>query len=135
MMKRVFTVVFIAISLSACHKQTFDDQVLADVEHFNQKEAPKQLDPYTTFDSMAYDASNLTLTYFYTLNADVDASLFPTEEARDHLLDNLQNSIQMKTYKEHGLNFRYLFIWHETGLPLLDCTFTPDDYNTRSATK
>ena len=116
----------------ACHKQTFDERVQFEVEQFNKKEAPKRLDMYTTFDSMAYDTQTLTLSYFYTIEGDVEASMFPIDAMKEELLGNMRNSIQLKTHKEHGLSFRYVYFLQKTGKPFLDCTFTPEDYNPRS---
>ena len=56
-MRKIFLLMATAtLLLTGCKKQTFDERVQTEVENFNLKEAPKQLDPYTSFDSMRYDA-------------------------------------------------------------------------------
>jgi len=132
MKKTLLLLTTIAAVFSACHKQTFDEQVLADVEKFNTQEAPKRIDDYTTFDSMVYDTKNLTLSYFYTIEGDIDPSIFPTDALREELFDNVRNSIHFKPYKEHGLNFHYIYFLQKTRKPVFDCIFTPEDYNPRS---
>ena len=131
MKKSILLLPVIALACTACHKQTFDERVLAEVEQFNQKEAPKRLDMYTTFDSMNYDTKSLMISYFYTIEGNMDASVFPVDAMREELLGNLRNSIQLKAHKEHGISFHYIYFLQKTGKPLLDCTFTPEDYNSR----
>ena len=117
-----------ALVLTGCKKQTFDERVQAEVDHFNEKEAPKRLDSITTFDSMQYDSKQLLLSYFYTLKTDLPMDLFPKEDVKQELLRNLRQSLQLKTHKEHGLLFRYKYILSPSGDTLIDCTFTPEDY-------
>jgi len=117
-----------ALVLTGCKKQTFDERVQAEVDHFNEKEAPKRLDSITTFDSMQYDSKQLLLSYFYTLKTDLPMDLFPKEDVKQELLRNLRQSLQLKTHKEHGLLFRYKYILSPSGETLIDCTFTPEDY-------
>ena len=129
MKKTYFLLSVAAIVLASCHKQTFDERVTEDVRHFNEKEAPKQIDPYTSFDSMRYDKETLTVSYFYTVEGDADSEeLFASTEIEMELLKNLRNSIQLKPHKEHGLNFHYRYISATRGTPLLDVTFAPEEY-------
>ena len=129
-MKRAFLFIIpvVGVLCIACHKQKFDERVIAEIQHFNKKEAPKRLDIYTTFDSMAYDVSNQTLTYFYTVEGEADSDLFPVDAFKQQLKENLHSSLQLKAHKEHGLSFRYLYLSQQTGKPRLDCTFTTEDY-------
>ena len=72
MKKTIFIALALAFTLTGCKKQTFEDRVIADVEHFNTKEAPKHMDVYTTLDSMSYDKSTQTIGYYYTVNGIAD---------------------------------------------------------------
>ena len=121
-------IAFAAILLSACHKQTFEEKVIAEVEHFNSKEAPKRLDMYTTFDSMSYDTRSQTLSYYYTLGGGIDASMFPVDPVKQELLNNLRNSLPLKAHKDHNLNFHYIYISEVSGESVIDCIFTPEEY-------
>lgn len=112
----------------ACHKKSFDDIVAEEVKHFNEKEAPKRLDIYTTFDSMTYDIATQTLSYYYTIEGDADSDLFPTEAVKEELKNNLCSSLQLKGHKERGLNFHYKYLSKETGAARVECTFTQEDY-------
>lgn len=144
-MKKTFLTILLTVTaLTACHKQTFDERVEDEVIQFNEKQAPKRMDAYTTFDSMAYDRQALELSYYYTIDYDFNAQLFTDEEVwneiwqekrgevqtqlREELLRNLQSSIQLKAYKEHGLTFHYTYYLKRTGETVVDCAFTPEDY-------
>ena len=128
-MKRIIIIAAVAVMLMAgCKKQTFNERVLVEVEYFNTKEAPKRLDAATTFDSMQYDANEMLLTYFYTIETDVPADQLPREEVKQELLRNLRHSLQLKSHKEHGVLFHYRYILQPAGETLVDCTFTPEDY-------
>lgn len=112
----------------ACHKQTFDDRVADEVKHFNTTEAPKRLDPLTTFDSMSYDRDAQMLTYFYTMSKDVDVNLLPMEEFHHSLLNNLRNSLTLKAHKDHGISFHYVYFLEGSGKRVIDCSFDAEDY-------
>lgn len=129
-MKKTALLLTLSLTLvSGCRKQTFDERVQAEVEHFNVKEAPKHMDIYTTLDSMNYDQPTQTIGYYYTVNGIADDSeLFPAEAFQQQLLQNVRSSLQLKSHKEHGCNFHYCYISQTTGRPLLDVTFTPEDY-------
>ncbi|MBP1531560.1 MAG: hypothetical protein ILA39_05480 [Bacteroidaceae bacterium] len=128
-MRKIFLLMATAtLLLTGCKKQTFDERVQTEVENFNLKEAPKQLDPYTSFDSMRYDADIHTVHYYYTVSGDADGDLFPAEELKQQLVSNVRNSLQLKAHKEHGLSFHYVYQSQSSGLSLIDCTVKPEDY-------
>ncbi len=123
----------LALVLLSCHRQqTFDDKTLADIRDFNDREAPKQMDPVTTLDSMGYQQEDRTLTYFYTLSGMADDPSVLTDEIvqaqQEALLENLRVSIQLKPYKEQGISFEYLYYSQTTGQLLMRYLFTADDY-------
>ncbi len=128
-MKRNILAIIALLTLfcTACHKETFEDRVAKEVEYFNHNEAPKRQDPISVFDSMSFDRSTLTISYFYTVEGDGEA-LFPTDLMQDNVLKNLRSSLQLKEHKEHGCNFRYVYHGASNGASLLDVTFSPKDY-------
>lgn len=134
-MKKLFLFVWCMAICTACHKKTFDDIVTEEVERFNAKEAPKRLDMYTTFDSMAYDIDEQTLSYYYTIEGELDSDLFPTELVKEELKNNLSSSLQLKAHKERGLNFHYKYLSKKTGETKVECTFTREDYAPQSPNK
>ena len=128
MKRNLLYLAVLVLALTACKKQTFDERVEAEVKQFNTTEAPKRLDQFTTFDSMAYVRDSLTLCYYYTIEGDLDLSIFPEDQLRDELLNNVRTSIQLKPYKERGLRFRYTYFVKDMDKPVINCTFAPEDY-------
>ena len=118
--------------LTACHKKSFEERVMEDVEKFNREEAPKRVDPITVQDSVKFAPDTHTLTYFYTMEGDADNEEVLTEEVRqthhNNLLKNLRGSIQLKPHKEQGFSFEYRYYSKKSGKLLIREQFVPEDY-------
>ena len=97
------------------------------MERFNTEEAPKRVEELMTQDSMAYDITTRTLSYFYTVEG-VGEELFPKEQLQQQILQHIRSSIQLKTHKDHDVSFHYRYHGKESGKVLLDVTFGPEDY-------
>ena len=124
----------ILVAFSACKRETKDEKFKRDYEMFTQKECPKIMDEWTRMDSICYDIESRTLTEYYTVMGRLDAdSIFADEELigdyTEKLLASLKGSIQLKKYKDEGINFRYHYRSLSTGEVRLELTFTPEDYN------
>ena len=117
---------------NACQRETKDEKFKRDFQLFTQKECPKFVDPCTRLDSACYDIASRTLSYHYTVQDILDDEAIYTEELNsahyDDILKGLKNSIQMKPYKDEGINFRYDYRSITTGKMLLELDFTPEDY-------
>lgn len=87
-----------------------------------------------TLDSAAFNVATHTLTYHYTLTdsldgPDIHRKLAENSDAlRREMLSALRNSIALKEYMEHGLNFSYVYTSRRTGRHVVVLTFTPRDY-------
>lgn len=128
-MKKIFPLIACAaVIFTACHKQTFDERLIAETKQFNKKEAPKRLDEFTLFDSMSYDIDSQMLTYYYTMSNQIDEQVLPVDVFQQKLLENLRTSLTLKSHKDHNINFRYVYYHEGTGQRLIDCIFTPEDY-------
>ena len=113
--------------MASCQRQSFDEAVAAEVERFNTQEAPKRMEDVMTQDSMSYDIASRTLTYFYTVEG-VGEELFPKDELKEQILQNIRASITLKTHKEHDVTFRYHYTGRTSQKVLLDAVFTPEEY-------
>lgn len=120
------------ILTAACRRETRDEKFRRDFIQFTEKECPKDLDPYTRQDSVVYDTGSRTLTYYYTVRGELDdGSIYTgeiTESVRNAELANLKSSIQMKPYKDEGINIRHIYRSITSAETLMELTFTPDDY-------
>lgn len=116
----------------SCKRETKDEKFKRDFEQFTQTECPKFVDPCTRLDSACYDIESRTLSYHYTVQDMLDDEKIYTEETNnafyDDILKGLKNSIQMKSYKDEGITFRYDYRSITTGKMLLILTYTPEDY-------
>ena len=90
------------------------------------------MDAYTVMDSLTYDAPSHTLHYFYTLEGTLDNDSVTDSNFRKALEDlfhkYIVNSVELKTYKEKGLNFCYHYHSRSTGKERCQLLFTPEDY-------
>lgn len=132
-MKDISLVCFaVLMLLCSCGKESFEERVSREVKDFNEKEAPKRVDQYTTMDSMTWNIQKRTITYYYTMSGIADDPTLITDEVKeamhDQLLDNIRVSIQLKPYKEQGLNFEYKYFSKKSGKTLYRARFTTKDY-------
>lgn len=132
MTKTLFFVLLAAVSLSACRKQSYEEKVMQDMENYNRKEAPKRMDQVTMLDSLVFDPDSRTIVYYYTLEGMADDETLFTDDIRqqqhDGLLNNLKGSIQLRSYKEHELNFEYRYYSKKSGHLIMKFQFSADDY-------
>lgn len=120
------------IMFSSCSRETKDEKFRRDFRQFTERECPKEMDPYTRQDSVAYDIPSRTLTFYYTVKGDLDNDTIYTNELtdpfREMLLKDLKSSIQLKQYKDEGITFRHNYRSSSTGETLLEIAFTSEDY-------
>lgn len=123
-----------SLALGACHFESFDERCEREAKEYTQKQCPRRLDKCTVVDSMVYDKSTHTLSYYYTLEGLLDDEQVMTDKVfdnyREQLLKNVVNSIELKAYKEKELNFSYYYYSKKTGKQRFTLTFTPEDYGT-----
>ena len=116
----------------ACKRETKDEKFQRDFQQFTAKECPKFVDPYTRLDSACYDIESRTLSYHYTVQDVLDNDTIYTEELVESFQSDIQkglkNSIDLKTYKDEGITFRYDYRSATTGKMLMTLTFTKEDY-------
>ena len=81
-------------------------------------------------DSMTFDKATHTFGYYYTLKGTIDdTATIRRNNPRDLLLQQVRNSTNLKTFKEAGYNFRYVYrSTKQKGFVLFDETFKSKDY-------
>lgn len=135
MPRTTFALITVLCLLSAgCRKPTHDQQLLADVNAYNQRERPFLLaDGFTRRDSLHYDITTRTYSFCHTMTGEADGNeaviSYLNKENRERLLHELQGSIEMIPLKEQGIRIRYVYYSESTGKPLAEFTFGPEDYN------
>lgn len=122
----------ISLALSSCNRKSYEDQVAEAAVEFTEKQCPREIDNYTTIDSMVFERDSLTIHYYYTLKDKLDDEKALTasikEDFYESMLLKLRGDIALKKEKEYGMTFAYHYISATTGKRLLDLTFTKDDY-------
>ena len=134
-MQRTKILVILAATLlpfSACRRETKDERFRREYEQFTQKECPKDVNELTRMDSITYDIASRTLTEYYTVWGTLEVDSFYTDDIvadlREDILKSIKSSIQLKPYKDEGINFRYLYRSRATGEQIVELSYTRDDY-------
>ncbi len=132
MKRNVWTGLAALLLLGSCNYETFEEKCAREAREYTEKQCPRRIDPYTVIDSMTFDAPERELTYYYTLEGELDdKELMSADLLTDFetsLCKALVTSVEMKTYKEHGLNFQYTYVSQSTGEVLATVRLTPDMY-------
>lgn len=149
-MKKIL-VVLLEISLISsaisCKHESFDERCAREAREYTRKQCPQRIDEGITMDSLAYqkigkgdDVKQRKFIYYYTFSGKQDSLLnlmiteFP-DTARKRLatykagmLNALTNSVQLKTYKDKGFDFEYIYYSSREKKIILHYNFTKDDY-------
>ena len=117
--------------MAAC-QENFDERCAREAREYTEKQCPRRMDICTIMDSLTYDEATHTLNYYYTLEGELDTDSMMNKEncgkIEDLLRKNIINSVELKTYKENGINFSYCYHSKTTGKARLQVRFTPEDY-------
>lgn len=119
-------------ALTSCTRKSYEDQIAEAAAEFTQKQCPREIDNFTTIDSMVFDRDSLTIHYYYTLRDKLDDKKYLTpsvvEDFEENMLMKLRGDIHLKKEKEYGLTFAYHYISASTGKTLFELVFTKKDY-------
>lgn len=131
-MKQLLYIAVSAVLLLSCGRKSFEDQMIEQAADFTQKQCPKDMDSYTTIDSMKFNKDTRTIHYFYTLKGQLDDTITLTsgvkEDFRENMLVKLRDDLSLKKQKEEKLIFAYHYMSQKSGKTLLEVSFTPEDY-------
>jgi hypothetical protein len=124
---------FGALLFGACKRESKDEKFQREFQKFTQNECPVFVDRCTRLDSAVFDIPTHTLSYFYSVQDDLDnETIFENEDLtstfRSDILKGLKGSIPLKPYKDEGIAFHYAYRSISTGKTLFELTFTEEDY-------
>ena len=128
-MKHLTIVILAVLLLSAC-QESLEERCEREAREYTEKKCPALIVKNVTIDSMAFDKSTHTMTYYYTLDGVLDdAKALKEHNLRGMLHKELKNSTQTQLYKEAGYNFHYVyFSTKNNGTKLFEATFHKKDY-------
>lgn len=138
----------LTFALSSCKHENFDERCAREAREYTQKQCPQQIDSGIVLDSMVYKKTGednskgqeRKFTYYYTFSGKQDSLLnrmikeVPDtahkrlETFKESLLNGLTTSVQLKTYKDKGFAFEYVYYSKKKGGIILQYTFTKADY-------
>lgn len=130
----VVTVVAAAVwaAVAFFDRESLDETIARNTREESRRDCPRNIDSYTTLDSMFYDIPSRTLNYCYSVRDVLDNKSLYTEEFREEfreqLLEEVKNKIALKGYKKEGIAFRYTYLSRCEGDTLLDFLFTKGEY-------
>ncbi|MBO4662350.1 MAG: hypothetical protein J5630_06585 [Bacteroidaceae bacterium] len=131
-MVRLLLAAIAVLTLACCGRESYDEKTAREMSEYSQTQCPRRIDPYTILDSIVYRSDCRELCHFYTVQDTLDNEEVYSDELcnefRDKLLTNIRNSVGMKTYKSHGVNFAYQYRSGRTGKVYLDIKFSSSDY-------
>ena len=123
-----------ALLLGGCKRETKDERFQREFQKFTQNECPVFMDPGTRLDSAVYDIPTHTLSYYYTVQNDLDdESIYENEDLtssfRSNMLKGLKGSLPLKPYKDEGIAFHYAYRSISSGKTLYELTFTSEEWH------
>ena len=89
-MKKTFLLTLIAVLFAAC-QESLEERCAKEVSLYNKKNCPAKLSENIFMDSVAFEPSTHTISYYYTLTGVADTTLTEKQqEVKDALLNELK---------------------------------------------
>ena len=132
-MKKNLSLVVSVLLFIAC-QESLEQRAQRALRDYSDKNCPMVINESVTLDSCAFDIPTLTLNYYYHLSGafDNDSSVnAKSGEMRQLLIESLKNETSVRTYKEAGYSFRYIYYSKtEPDDILFETTIKKEDYAT-----
>lgn len=132
-MRILFFFVILA-AITSC-QENFDNRCQREAKEYTQRFCPQKMDKYITLDSTTYDKKSKTYCYWYSITKNTYTESIRTQmksqeaDFRSKLLLMLINSVQLKSYKDNGINFEYVYKFSDEQSPFIRILFTRNDYS------
>ena len=131
-MRKLHLIIIIGLGmlfLVSC-QETLEERCEREVREYTRKNCPVQVANDIILDSMTFDKTSHTVSYYYDVKGILDdADLIQRNNPRERLLIEVKNSAHLKLYKEAGYSFRYVYLsTHNKGTQLFQATFHEKDY-------
>ncbi len=129
----VVSCLFVVLSFvfQSCQEKRLD-RIEREAREYTIRNCPKQIDPFTTLDSLVFhNDGSLNYSYYYhvALNAE-QLQTFKTKisDIEESTLHALRASIDLRPVKEAGLNIEYIYLNADNGQQIAKFHFTKDQY-------
>ena len=130
-MRKLIVFALALVCFSACQK-SIEDRAEQEAREYTEKLCPTPVQNFTRTDSLTFARSTRTFSYYSTVVGAADSPEMirnVSGQLHSELLKSIQQSTQLKTYKEEGFSFRYIIRSEKNPTQVLyEVTFTPKDY-------
>lgn len=130
MKKITIACMWVAISFFyACHSSK--EQKFEKIAQEITKKCPLVINEFTRLDSVVYLSQNNINRYYYTLlGAAADKQKLASQRSpmKSQLIKEINNSVEMKEYKDFNTTLEYIYYSDKTGDELLKLIITPQEY-------
>ena len=132
MLKRLFIPLVLVALLSACNQEKLENRAARECKEYTQKNCPYKVNEVTTLDSLTFDVATHIFTRYFSIVTD-SQSIQKAKENKDEfakkLIEEVRNETSMKTYKDNGYSFRFVYYSDaDPSLILYDKTVTKEEY-------
>lgn len=129
-MKSIFLWASLAL-LASCQK-SWEQRCADEARETTRTACPQTLPNDLVMDSMTYQVAHNRFVYHYHTTGGAEQLQFmqsQQESLRQALQQAVVNAVELKLYKQHDMEFEYIYRDASTGQICLDFLFTPNDYN------
>ena len=123
---------FVALLLSVSCQESLPQRCARESKEYTAKNCPAKISDYIMLDSIAFDESDSTMQYFYSVSGLIDSVEMMSEhleEYRTALRKDIRNSTNLKAYKDEKFKFQYVYLSKKNrGKVLLSLKYNYEDY-------
>ena len=127
-MKNLYIIVLSLFALCSCH-ESIEERAARETSEFTRKNCPAPVSEGVINDSVVFEKSTQTVSYFYSLTGKLDTTVINTYQMHGELKKAVQDSPSLRASTDAGFNFSdiYHFIKNK-GKVLAEITIRPEDY-------
>lgn len=129
-MRNTLLLIAASVLLAGCH-ESLEQRARREAQEYTKKNCPTPWVNYTRTDSVVFDTSSRTYTYYCSVNDrmdDADLIKAHTADITNGLQEELSQNTAIKTYKEAGFAFAYVMrSYKDKRQVLYQHTFTAKD--------
>lgn len=128
LMIRIFLACGSLLLVISC-QESFEKRLQREAQEYTESHCPQNIEPGTRLDSTTYSPRDRTYTSWFSLSQAYETGLRGNSALlRPRLVNELINSVDYKTLKDHEVIFRYVYRSQANGATLYETRITPREY-------
>ncbi|MDY3848838.1 MAG: hypothetical protein SOZ58_11060 [Prevotella sp.] len=109
-MKKYVLMSLVASFILVSCQESMEDKCAREVSEFTRKKCPSRIDDNIIIDSMTFDRERHVIGYWYTATGLADnPKVFAKTDMKKTLINQVHNSTSLKSYRDAGYSFRYVY--------------------------